>query len=186
MLLTAIFSLSYFCLWTLSQLRFRLKKLELLKSIFPHVSADEPSTVRGFVHPQGWSLRLVCSCQSLLAILFSQCVFRVTLCLPALPPPASHVLLTRGKCVWVVPPMTGILISSPESLLPPQSSLVKFKAETLYFEGVMVANTFQHFLGIVILLSLFPALHHRANLIIKRWNVTRKGAAFLFHHSLKP
>lgn len=88
--------------------------------------------------------------------------------------------------VWVVPPMTGILISSPESLLPPQSSLVKFKAETLYLEGVMVANTFQHFLGIVILLSLFPALHHRANLIIKRWNVTKKGAAFPFHHSLKP
>lgn len=72
-----------------------------------------------------------------------------------------HVLSTQGR--WIVPPLTCILTISPESLLPTRSTLVKIKAETLYLEWVMVVNTFQHFLDLIILFSLFPALHHRVS-----------------------
>lgn len=112
--------------------------------------------------------------------------------LSALSPPASCVLSVSCPPKGVsVPPLTGILTISPESLLPARSTSVKIKAETLYLEWVMVVNTFQHFLDLIILFSLFPALHHRVSsqlyaASLKSEILPEREQFFPFHPSLKP
>lgn len=183
MLLTAIFRLSYFCPWTLAQPRSGLKKLKLLISILPHVSADDPPIVRGFTHSatptEGvgpWHAVLVIS-------LFQRPSSSSALSrwLPALSPPASCALWHPCEVWWLVAPVTGVLSLSTAVLSPPCSSSVKFKAWILNLGRVMVVNTFHHSQDLVFLFGLFPALRCRESsllwrLIVKERNLIRKAA----------